>query len=135
MITDRPSSALSAETALAYRAALRHYDRYERFSEWVKHQLELRQETDVADAARALGIRPSELGRWLSAKRPPTQDTIRTACRVFDVHVQEILVAAGYMTPDESGLDDKPISLSSLSTRDLLDELARRSASHSLASQ
>lgn len=66
---------------------------------------------------------------------PPTQDTIRTACRVFDVHVQEILVAAGYMTPDESGLDDKPISLSSLSTQDLLDELARRSASHSLASQ
>lgn len=105
------------------------------FSEWVKHQLELRQETDVADAARALGIRPSELGRWLSAKRPPTQDTIRTACRVFDVHVQEILVAAGYMTPDESGLDDKPISPSSLSTQDLLDELARRSASHSLASQ
>lgn len=96
------------------------------FSEWVKQQLELRHEQDVADAARALGIRPSELGRWLSAKRPPTQDTIRTACRIFDVHVQEVLVAAGYMTPEESGLDGKPVSLSELSTRDLLDELARR---------
>ncbi|WP_251011534.1 helix-turn-helix domain-containing protein [Rhodococcus erythropolis] len=105
------------------------------FSEWVKHQLELRQKIDVADAARALGIRPSELGRWLSAKRPPTQDTIRTACRVFDVHVQEILVAAGYMTPEESGLDDKPISLSALSTKELADELARRSVSNTLSNQ
>ncbi|MDV8007689.1 helix-turn-helix transcriptional regulator [Rhodococcus sp. IEGM 1318] len=97
------------------------------FSAWVEHQLELRSFSDIQEAARALKIRPSELSRWLSAKRPPTQDTMRTACQVFGAPITEVLVAAGYLTPEEARPGTTPPSvLNSIATQALVDELARR---------
>ncbi|WP_254922977.1 helix-turn-helix domain-containing protein [Rhodococcus sp. OK302] len=101
------------------------------FSEWVKNQLELRQHGDIQDAARALKIRPSELGRWLASKRPPTQDTMRTASRIFDVPILEILIAAEYLTAEEARLDLRTVPTSTprakgLSTPKLRNELSRR---------
>ncbi|WP_424808307.1 helix-turn-helix domain-containing protein [Rhodococcus sp. 27YEA15] len=96
------------------------------FSDWVKYQLTLRLYTDVPEAARALKLRPSELSRWISAKRPPTQDTIRAACRVFDAPVLEVLIAAGYLSAEEAGVREDLPAVSSLSTQDLVDELCRR---------
>lgn len=97
------------------------------FSEWVKQQLELHSHHNVADAAHALKIRPSELGRWLGSKRPPTQDTMRTASRIFDVPIREILIAAEYMTMEEASSDGLPVS--ALSTQELIAELSRRTKS------
>lgn len=96
------------------------------FSEWVTWQLELRPERDIQDAARALKIRPSELGRWISSKRPPTQDTMRTAARVFNVPIREILIAAEYMTVEESGLTPDTRTLAEYTTDELNNELGRR---------
>ncbi|MDI9915068.1 helix-turn-helix transcriptional regulator [Rhodococcus sp. IEGM 1379] len=89
------------------------------FSEWVKNQLELRPYGDIQDAARALKIRPSELSRWLASKRPPTQDTMRVASRVFDVPILEILIAAEYLTVEEAGLDPRSSTTATLSTPEL----------------
>ncbi|ANQ72360.1 helix-turn-helix transcriptional regulator [Rhodococcus qingshengii] len=97
------------------------------FSAWVENQLELRSFGDIQEAARALKIRPSELSRWLSAKRPPTQDTMRTACQVFDAPIMEVLVAAGYLTSEEAEPGMTPPSIvATISTQSLVDELTRR---------
>ncbi|WP_243618001.1 helix-turn-helix transcriptional regulator [Rhodococcus sp. ARC_M6] len=101
------------------------------FSEWVKSQLELRPYGDIQDAARALKIRPSELSRWLASKRPPTQDTMRTASRIFDVPILEILIAAEYLTAEEAGVDPRTDPTSTphaqdFSSQKLTNELSRR---------
>lgn len=95
------------------------------FSQWVKRQLELRPHQSVPDAARALKIRPSELHRWLGSKRPPTQATMRTVSRVFDVPIREVLIAADYMTAEES-LSPAGLATATISTQELLTELSRR---------
>lgn len=94
------------------------------FSRWVERQLELRPDQDISDAARALQIRPSELKRWLGSKRPPTQETMRLASRVFNAPIREILIAAEYLTIEEASPDGLPTS--ELSTQELLAELSRR---------
>ena len=101
------------------------------FSKWVKSQLELRQYGDIQDAARALKIRPSELSRWLASKRPPTQDTMRTASRIFDAPILEILIASEYLTAEEAELNlrtvpTSPLPAEDLSAQELTNELSRR---------
>jgi len=74
---------------------------YKDFGGWVREQLDAGPYSDDTDAARKLGVPPSTVVRWLGI-RYPTRATIRQVATLFDVPIHEVLVAGGYMTPDEA---------------------------------
>ena len=93
------------------------------FAGWIRKRLDAGSYSDDADAARALGVAPSTVTRWLSV-RYPTRATIREVATRFEVPVHEVLVAGGYMTPHEAAAT---YALYGFSTDELRKELARRS--------
>lgn len=74
---------------------------YNDFVGWVREQLDAGPYSDDTDAARKLGVPPSTVTRWLYV-RYPTRATTRQVATLFDVPIHEVLVAGGYMTPDEA---------------------------------
>lgn len=96
---------------------------YNDFAGWVREQLDTGPYSDYADAARKLGVPPSTVARWLGVRRP-TRATIREAATLFDVPIQDVLVAGGYMRPDEAASGAG--TLGDISTGELQAELTRR---------
>ncbi len=81
---------------------------YNDFAGWVREQLDAGPYRDDTDAARKLGVPPSTVTRWLGI-RYPTRATTRQVATLFDVPIHEVLVAGGYMTPDEAtGIARRP---------------------------
>lgn len=74
---------------------------YNDFAGWVRARLDAGPYSDDIDAARKLGVPPSTVLRWLGV-RHPTRATTREVATRFGVPIQEVLVAGGYMTPDEA---------------------------------
>lgn len=60
-----------------------------------------------ADVARALGVSPSTVGRWRRGSRPSVQELV-TISRVFNVHLEALLVLAGLVERDEVGRAEPP---------------------------
>jgi hypothetical protein len=97
------------------------------FGSWVQAQVDLRGYSSVKEAAHALDIYPSVLRQWLSIVRRPSHSVVRRAATAFDVHIQEVLVAADYMTEEESGLVDAvPASVRHFTIGQMLEEIGRR---------
>lgn len=97
------------------------------FGSWVQAQIDLRGYGSVKEAAHALDIYPSVLRQWMSIVRRPSHSVIRRAATAFDVHIQEVLVAADYMTEEESGLVDAiPASVRHFTIGQMLEEIGRR---------
>lgn len=74
---------------------------YNDFAGWVREQLDAGPYSDDTDAARKLGVPSSTVVRWLGM-RYPTRATTRQVATLFEVPIHEVLVAGGYMTPDEA---------------------------------
>lgn len=102
---------------------------YDDFARWIRERLDTGPYSDDIDAARKLGVPPSTVVRWLGAIRYPTRATTREVATLFDVPIHEVLVAAGYMTPDEAARGGTRSGLDDFNTEELQDELIRRAPS------
>lgn len=66
---------------------------------------------------------------------PSSPEVLRRVAILFDAPIQEVLIASGYMTEEESlPMDAAAMSLRQLSTDQILDELRRRASLDSGAS-
>lgn len=98
------------------------------FSIWVREQIDARSYTSNEEAARAstvsVGNSPVDVN-GVSSVVPGGV----AACGDFDVPIQEVLIASGYMTEEESRpMDAVAMSLRRLSTDQILDGLRRRAS-------
>ena len=98
------------------------------FSMWVREQIDARGYASDEEAARALRVYPSLIRQWTSMVRVPSSpEVLRRVAALFDAPIQEVLIASGYMTEEESlPMDAAAMSLRHLSTDQILDELRRR---------
>ncbi|WP_256279737.1 XRE family transcriptional regulator [Rhodococcus erythropolis] len=67
--------------------------------------------------------------QWTTIARSPTPQVLRRVAALFDAPVQEVLIAAGFMTVEENRpLSPTRMSLQQLSNKQILDEIRRRTA-------
>ncbi|WP_030003037.1 transcriptional regulator [Rhodococcus erythropolis] len=99
------------------------------FAAWVRDQIAARGYESPEEAARTLGVYPSQMRQWTTIARSPTPQVLRRVAALFDATVQEVLIAAGFMTEDENvPLSPTRVSLQQLSNKQILDEIRRRTA-------
>ncbi|MEI4741883.1 helix-turn-helix transcriptional regulator [Rhodococcus erythropolis] len=97
------------------------------FAAWVRDQIVARGYESPEEAALALGVYPSQMRQWTRIARSPTPQVLRRVAALFDAPVQEVLIAAGFMTEDENvPLSPTRMSLQELSNKQILDEIRRR---------
>ncbi|MFI7167403.1 hypothetical protein ACIBM3_33660 [Rhodococcus erythropolis] len=87
------------------------------FSMWVREQIDARGYASNEEAARALRVYPSVIRQWTSMVRVPSSpEVLRRVAMLFDAPIQEVLIASGYMTEEESlPMDAVAMSLRQLS--------------------
>lgn len=96
------------------------------FSDWVDALARARGiESDYA-LARHLGVSHTAPPRWRTSTKPPEAETLRKVATAFNAPMQEVLVAAGYLRPEESGVQAARARLELASNRELTEELLRR---------
>ena len=99
------------------------------FAAWVRDQIAARGYQSPEEAPRALGVYPSQMLQWTRISRSPTPQVLRRVAALFDAPVQEVLIAAGFMTEAENRpLSPTRMSLQQLSNKQILDEIRRRTA-------
>ena len=99
------------------------------FSMWVREQIDAQGYASDEEAARALRVYPSLIRQWTSMVRVPSPEVLRRVAALFDAPIQEVLIASGYMTEEESrSMDAATTSLRQFSTDQILDELRRRAS-------
>ncbi|WP_064443997.1 helix-turn-helix transcriptional regulator [Rhodococcus sp. YH3-3] len=99
------------------------------FAAWVRDQIAARGYQSPEEAARALGVYPSQMLQWTRIARSPTPQVLRRVAALFDASVQEVLIAAGFMAEEENvPLSPTRMSLQQLSNKQILDEIRRRTA-------
>ncbi|MFI7166784.1 multiprotein-bridging factor 1 family protein [Rhodococcus erythropolis] len=97
------------------------------FGAWIRDQIDTRGYASTEEAARALGVYPSLLRHWATIVRSPSPQVLRQVAVLFDAPIQEVLIAAGYMTEDENRpLSPTRMSLQQMSNKQILDEIRRR---------
>ncbi|WP_275792671.1 helix-turn-helix domain-containing protein [Prescottella equi] len=97
------------------------------FSDWVARVARKRGLETEADISRAINTSQSIVGRWRMHGTAPTMETLRRLSDGLNVPIQEALVAAGYVRPEEVGVvEAEGRDIKDIPTRDLLLELARR---------
>ncbi|WP_232253331.1 helix-turn-helix domain-containing protein [Rhodococcus erythropolis] len=99
------------------------------FGAWIRDQIDARGYQTVEEAARELGVYPSLLRHWATIVRSPAPKVLRRVAALFDAPIQEVLIAAGYMTEEENvPLSPTGMSLQQMSNKQILDEIRRRTA-------
>ncbi|MGV0157083.1 helix-turn-helix domain-containing protein [Rhodococcus sp. GB-02] len=97
------------------------------FAAWVRDQIVALGYESPEEAARALGVYPSQLRQWTRISRSPTPQVLRRVAALFDAPVQEVLIAAGFMTEEENvPLSPTRMSLQQMPNKQILDEIRRR---------
>ena len=97
------------------------------FGVWVGGQIDARGYRSIEEAARALGVYPSLLRHWATIVRSPSQKVLREVAMLFEVPIQEVLIAAGYMSEEENQpLSPTRMTLQQMSNKQILDEIRRR---------
>ncbi|KDE14918.1 helix-turn-helix domain-containing protein [Rhodococcus aetherivorans] len=100
-----------------------------RFSEWFDTLYRERgYETDAA-AARAIGVQQSLIRRWREGSAPSV-DNLRKISYALAVPMQQVMIAAEYLTPDEAAVVTVPAPLESVPSAQLIGELVRRLAAY-----
>ncbi|OOL30445.1 hypothetical protein GQ85_19870 [Rhodococcus rhodochrous] len=99
--------------------------RMTRFSEWFDALYRERGYDTDAAVARALGVQQSVIKRWREGSAPSI-DNLRKISTTLAVPMQQAMIAAGYLTPDEASVVTVPADLESVTDAQLLGELARR---------
>lgn len=99
------------------------------FGAWIRDQIDARGYESTEEAARALGVYPSLLRHWATIVRSPSPQVLRQVAVLFDAPIQDVLIAAGYMTEEEHRpLSPTRMSLQQMSNKQILDEIRRRTA-------
>lgn len=98
------------------------------FSDWVDDQIRSHGYANDYAFARAMGIPHTAPLRWRSSSSPPKVQTMRSLAEFFNAPMQDVLVAAGYLKPEESGVVRAPLSLVEVTNEQLPEEVARRMA-------
>lgn len=97
------------------------------FGAWIRDQIDARGYQTIEEAARELGVYPSLLRHWATIVRSPASKVLRRVAALFDAPIQEVLIAAGYMTEEENvPLSPTRMSLQQMSNKQILDEIRRR---------
>ncbi|WP_307846866.1 helix-turn-helix domain-containing protein [Rhodococcus erythropolis] len=97
------------------------------FGVWIRDQIDARGYESTEEAARALGVYPSLLRHWATIVRSPSPQVLRQVAVLFDAPIQDVLIAAGYMTEEENRpLSPTRMSLQQMSNKQILDEICRR---------
>lgn len=94
------------------------------FADWLARTARKRGLDTEADISRAVNTSQSIVGRWRLHGAVPEMKTLRRVAEGLNVPIQEALIAAGYVKPEEVGVFQT--SVEDIPTRDLLLELARR---------
>lgn len=95
------------------------------FGEWVAQQIADRGYKTDAEAARHIGVPQSTIGRWKTGRKQPLAETMRKVSETLGIPMQQVLVAAGYLKPDETGVVEV-VSTGRLTNEQLLNELGAR---------
>lgn len=99
------------------------------FAAWIRDQITAHGYATIEEAARELGVYPSLLRHWATIVRSPSPKVLRRVAVLFDSPIQEVLIAAGYMTEEENvPLSPTRVSLQQMSSKQILDEIRRRTA-------
>lgn len=99
------------------------------FAAWIRDQITAHGYATIEEAARELGVYPSLLRHWATIVRSPSPKVLRRVAVLFDSPIQEVLIAAGYMTEEENvPLSATRVSLQQMSSKQILDEIRRRTA-------
>ncbi|NKR57482.1 XRE family transcriptional regulator [Rhodococcus hoagii] len=97
------------------------------FSDWVARVARKRGLETEADISRAINTSQSIVGRWRMHGTAPTMETLRRLSDGLNVPIQEALVAAGYVKPEEVGIiQAEGRDIKDIPSKELLLELARR---------
>ncbi|ORM00687.1 hypothetical protein [Prescottella equi] len=100
------------------------------FATWLADVARTRGLETEAEISRAVNISQSIVGRWRIQGTAPEIKSLRRVADGLGVSIQEALVAAGYVTPEEVGVVEvTPVvnmDVSRIPTAELLRELARR---------
>lgn len=99
------------------------------FASWVRDQIAAHGYQSVEEAARTLGVYPSQMRQWTTIARSPTPQVLRRVAALFDASIHEVLIASGFMTEEENRpLSPTRMSLQQLSNKQILDEIRRRTS-------
>ena len=99
------------------------------FASWLRDQIAAHGYQNAEDAARALGVYPSQMRQWARISRSPTPQVMRRVAALFDASIHEVLIASGFMTAEENRpLSPTRMSLQQLSDKQILDEIRRRTS-------
>lgn len=95
------------------------------FASWVAQQLADKGYKTDAEAARHIGVPQSTIGRWKTGKKQPLAETMRKISESLGIPMQQVLVAAGYLKPEETGVVEV-VSTERLTNEQLVAELSAR---------
>jgi transcriptional regulator with XRE-family HTH domain len=79
------------------------------FAAYLKASMKAARIGSGAQLAEAAGIAQSLVSRWLNGKTLPSIEALRAIAEPLGVPMRDLVVRAGYMTPDEVGLEDEPV--------------------------
>jgi transcriptional regulator with XRE-family HTH domain len=77
------------------------------WASWVNQQL-TRKGWRPADAARAFGVDDSMISKWRRGLAGPDPKSLRRVAESLELPILEVLVAAGWITPEEAGQPPAP---------------------------
>lgn len=97
---------------------------------WVNQQL-TRKGWRPADAARAFGVDDSMVSKWRRGLAEPDPKSLRRIAESLDLPILTVLIAAGYLTPEEAGqVPPVEVDPSEVPTMDLIEEIRTRISGH-----
>lgn len=90
-----------------------------------------------ASLARASGITESSISKWRNDLETPKHPMLRQLAPILGVPMRELVVAAGYMTWEEAGLDaapkpPEPVDVDALLAKSELSEADRKTVADEL---
>lgn len=78
----------------------------ERWATWLRRRMRVAGFTTPTELGRASGVDQSVVSRWLNEGRTPQVDQLRKIAGALDATMLDLLIAAGYVEPDEIDVTD-----------------------------
>lgn len=73
----------------------------QQWATWLRHRMRIAGFTTPTEMGRASGVDQSVISRWLNEGRTPQVDQLRKIAGPLDATMLDLLIAAGYVAPDE----------------------------------
>jgi len=82
----------------------------ERWATWLRRRMRTAGVATPTELGRASGVDQSVISRWLNEGRTPQVDQLRKIATPLRATMLDLLIAAGYVSPDELGVTETPSS-------------------------